>query len=210
LTQEGRIASVGAALLLGGASSRMGADKARLPIGDVPAATHLARMLGELFEEVLLVGGDPPPDAPGRRVSDPEGPRCALRGLVAALAASRCERVLLVATDLMALSPTFLLALLVWPAADAVVPRSGAKAHPLCALYRRDVVLPVARRRLEEGELALVGLLEELRVRYLEGDDLRAVDPEGLALLNANTPEQFEHLKRRLEESGRPGLQPRG
>jgi molybdopterin-guanine dinucleotide biosynthesis protein A len=180
----------------------MGTDKARLLLGEVEAATHLARMLGDLFEEVLLVGGDPPRAAPGRPVSDPAGPRCALRGLVAALEASRCERVLVVATDLMALTPPLLLALLVWPAADAVVPRSGEKAHPLCALYHRDAVLPVARRRLERGELALVGLLEELGVRYLEGDDLKAVDPEGMALLNANTPEQFERLKARLHDSG--------
>jgi len=204
LIPEGRIATVGAALLLGGASSRMGSDKAQLLLGEVAAATHLARMLGDLFEEVLLVGGDPPPDAPGRPVSDPEGPRCGLRGLVAALEASRCERILVVATDLMALSPPLLLALLVWPGADAVVPRSGAKAHPLCALYRRDAVLPVARRRLERGDLALVGLLEEVRASYLEGEDLRAVEPDGLALLNANTPEQFERLKARLKNTGAP------
>ena len=196
MSSEGRIASVSAALLLGGASSRMGRDKARLPLEGVAAATHLATMLGELFEEVLLVGGDPPPDAPGRRVHDPEGPRCALRGLVGALEAAATERILVVATDLISLSPPVLLALLVWPEADAVVPRIGTKAHPLCALYRREPVRTVARRRLAAGQLALVGLLEEVGASYLEGPDLDAVDPEGSALFNANTPEEFERLQR--------------
>ena len=199
MSSEGRIASVSAALLLGGASSRMGRDKARLPLEGVAAATHLATMLGDLFEEVLLVGGDPPPDAPGRPVSDPLGPRCALRGLVGALDAATTERILVVATDLMTLSPPLLLGLLVWPEADAVVPRTGAKAHPLCALYRREPVRSVARQRLAAGELALVGLLEEVRVSYLEGADLRAVDPDGSALFNANTPEEFEQLRERLQ-----------
>ena len=57
----------------------------------------------------------------------------------------------------------------------------------------------MARRRLAAGELALVGLLEEMRVSYLEGPDLRAVDPDGSALFNANTPEEFERLRERLQ-----------
>jgi molybdopterin-guanine dinucleotide biosynthesis protein A len=197
LRPEGRIGNVTAALLLGGASSRMGRDKAQLPIDGVAAATRLAVMLGDLFEEVLLVGGDPPPDAPGRTVPDPEGPRCALRGLVGALEAATSERVLVVATDMLLLSPVILLALLVWPEADAVVPRTGTKVHPLCALYRREPARSVARRRLLAGELALVGLLEEISVSYLEGRDLEALDPDGSMLSNANTPEEFERLRAR-------------
>lgn len=201
MNPEGRIANVSAALLLGGASSRMGRDKARLPLGGVAAATHLATLLGGLFEEVLLVGGDPPRDAPGRRVADPEGPRCALRGLVGALEAATTERILVVATDLISLSSTVLLALLVWPESDAVVPRTGDTIHPLCALYRREPVAAVARRRLAARELALVGLLDEIGVSYLEGSDLRAVDPDGSALANANTPEEFERLRERLQNA---------
>jgi len=200
LSSEGRIASVTAALLLGGASSRMGRDKAHLPLEGVAAATRLATMLGDLFEEVLLVGGDPPPDAPGRAVPDPEGPRSALRGLVGALEAATAERVLVVATDLMTLSTPLLMALLACPEADAVVPRSGARAHPLCALYRREPVRSLARQRLADGELALMGLLEEVRVSYLEGADLRAVDPDGSALFNVNTPDEFEQLRKRLRD----------
>jgi len=203
LRAEGRIASVSAALLLGGASSRMGRDKARLPVQGVTAAAHLASMLADLFEEVLLVGGDPPGGAPGRPVPDPEGPRCALRGLVGALEAASQERILVVATDLLSLSPPLLLALLAWPEADAVVPRTGAKAHPLCALYRREPVCSVARRRLAAGQLSLVGLLDEIRASYLEGPDLHAVDPDGSALFNANTPEELEQLRERLRDRSR-------
>jgi len=178
-------------VLLGGASRRMGRDKATLLVGGVAAATRVATLLETLFEEVLLVGGSPPADAPGRRVSDPDGPRCALRGLVGALAAATAPRVLVVATDLPLLSPDLLLALVAMPEADAVVPRTRDGAHPLCALYAREAVLPVARANLASGRLALHELLEAVDTSWLEGPDLALVDPDGSALLNANRPEDL-------------------
>jgi molybdopterin-guanine dinucleotide biosynthesis protein A len=189
-SSEGRIANVSAALLTGGASRRMGADKARLEIAGEPAAVRLAGRLAALFEEVLLVGGEPPPEARGRRVADAPGPRSALRGLVAALEAASGERVVVLATDLLGVTPELLLALVAAPEADVVAPRTARGPEPLCALYRRDAVLGEARRRLAAGRLALHELLGALRVHWLEGDDLAAVDPES-ALANVNTPEEL-------------------
>jgi molybdopterin-guanine dinucleotide biosynthesis protein A len=185
---EGRIGNVAAALLLGGASSRMGEDKAHLEIDGAPAAVRLASLLATLFEEVLLVGGEPPPEAAGRRVADGDGPRSALRGMVAALEAARSERVLVLATDLVGVTPDLLLALLAAPDAEVVAPRTAGGVEPLCALYRRAPALAEARVRLAGGRLALHELLAALRVYWLEGDDLAAVDPDGSALANLNTP----------------------
>ncbi len=188
---EGRLANVSAALLLGGASERMGTDKAQLEIGGEPAAAVLAARLALLCEEVLLVGGTPPPGACGRRVADPAGPRSALRGLVAALEAASAERVLVVAVDLLGVTPDLLLALIAAPEADVVAPRTPRGAEPLCALYRREPVLAEARARLAAGRLALHELLAALSVHWLEGADLRAVDDSGSALVNVNTPEEL-------------------
>jgi molybdopterin-guanine dinucleotide biosynthesis protein A len=188
---EARLASVAGAVLLGGASSRMGRDKARLEIDGLANATRAARLLDALFDEVLLVGGVAPGDAPGRRVADPEGPVCALRGLVAALSAARAPRVLVVATDLPLLTADLLLALVAWPEAPAVVPRDARGAHPLCALYEVERVLPEARRRLSAGELPLGGLLDAVAASYLEPEDVAAVDPDATALTNVNTPEDL-------------------
>lgn len=189
-----RIASLSAALLLGGASARMGRDKAQLAVGGEPAATRLAKLLAGAFEDVLLVGGTPPAGAPGRRVPDAEGPRCALRGLASALAAAREERVLVLATDLMAMTPDVLLGLVAYPEAEAVVPRAGGFAQPLCALYRRAPALAAARHCLARETLALTALLARLEVRWLEGDDLAALDPDGRALANVNTPEDYARV----------------
>jgi len=194
-----RFANIAGALLLGGASTRMGSDKARLELDGVALATRTACLLDALFEEVLLVGGEPPADAPGRRVADPDGPRCALRGVVGALAAARADRVLVVATDLPLLTPELLLALAAWPEADVVAPRVGARLEPLCAVYSRRA-LAAARARLAAGRLALHELIAELSLQTLEAADLRAVDPTDRALANANTPEEWTALsvRRRL------------
>lgn len=201
---EGRFADIAGALLLGGASERMGADKAALEVAGEAAARRTARLLASLFEDVLLVGGEPPAGTPGRRVADPAGPRCALRGLVGALEAARAPRVLVVATDLPGLTADLLLALVALPEADVVVPRSpGGGLEPLCALYHRDRVLPLARARLGAGELALHALLGELRATTLAGSALAAFDPDGAALANANTPEDWARARARLEGAQR-------
>jgi molybdopterin-guanine dinucleotide biosynthesis protein A len=186
---DGRFQNVCAAVLTGGASTRMGRDKSHLQIGGVAAAVRVSRLLATLFDDVLLVGGSPPDDAPGRRVADLEGPGCALRGVVGALDAARVERVLVVATDLPLLSAELVLALLAWPEADAVVPRTADGPHPLCALYRREPALALARRHLAEGRLKLQHWLEGMDSVYLEPAEIARVDPAGIALTNLNTPE---------------------
>jgi len=175
----GRIANVSAALLVGGASRRMGRDESTLMLAGVPAATRASRLLADLFEEVVLVGGDPPEDALGRRVPDVDGPRCALRGVVSALEVASADRVLVVATDLPLLTPDLLLALVAFPEADAIVPRDVSGRHPLCALYRRVPALERARSLLREEHLAMSHLLDALDTRYLEGPDLARLETGG-------------------------------
>ena len=199
---EARLAGISAALLTGGSSTRLGRDKSRVPLAGVAAATRMARRLARIFEEVLLVGGDPPDDAPGRRVPDPPGPACALRGVLGALEAARGERVLVLATDLPLISEALLLALVAWPEADAVVPRAREGRHALCALLSRERVLAVAKRRLAAGQLALHGLFGEVGTAWLEGEDLARLDPDGLALTNLNTPDDLARVERRLTPAG--------
>ncbi len=189
-----RIANVSGAVLLGGASQRMGSDKAHLLVEGRSVAARTAELLARLFADVVLVGGEPPDDAPGRRVADPDGPQCALRGLVGALESARAPRVLVVATDLPRLTPELLLGLVAWPEADVVAPHDGTRLQPLCALYRCEAVLPAARAQLDASRLALQALLEAVETRALAAEDLKVLDPDGLALANANTPADWSRL----------------
>lgn len=197
MSESGRIANVSAAVLIGGASTRMGADKARRPFAGEPAAARASRLVASLFADVMLVGSDPPAGAVGRLVDDGTGERCALRGLVAALAAAHADRVLVIATDLVLLTPELLLGLVAWPEADVVLPRIGDDIEPLCALWRRTPALDLARDALAANRFALHELVQKLDARFLEGADLRAFDPDGTALANANTPDEWARLEER-------------
>jgi molybdopterin-guanine dinucleotide biosynthesis protein A len=199
---DGRLANVSAAVLVGGASSRMGRDKARLPFRGVAMATRLAGHLERQFEELLLVGGDPPPEAPGRRVADVEGPRCALRGVVTALAHATAERVLIVATDLPLLEPPLLLGLVAWPESDAVLARDDRGPQPLCGVYRRETALAAARECLASERLALAAWLDALQVDVLPEDVQRRLDPTGRALSNLNEPEDLARAEALLGDRG--------
>lgn len=198
MKREGRFANVAAAVLVGGASTRMGEDKSRATLGGVPLATRVARTLEALVEDLILVGGDPPADAPGRRVPDGAGPQCALRGLVAALEAIEAERLLVVATDLPFVTPAVLLGLLAAPDADAVVPAPAEGLQPLCALYRVAPTLERARAQLATEQLALHALLDGLDVFTLDAATLAELDPTGSAFSNLNTPEERAHAEKRI------------
>ncbi len=191
-----RFAEVSGAVLLGGESSRMGSDKARLELRGQPAAIQLARLLDGFCAEVLLVGGDAPACGPGRRIVDPPGPASPLRGLVGALRAATTPKVLVVATDYYGLRLDLLLALLAYPEADAVVPRDAGHLHPLCALYRREPALAAAEAALASSRLALHGVLETLELGVLEGEDLARFSDGGRALVNVNTPEELAAYRR--------------
>jgi molybdopterin-guanine dinucleotide biosynthesis protein A len=195
--EEGRFADVAGAVLVGGASTRMGTDKARLELGGIPLAVRTARLLASLCDDVIWVGGAPPAGAPGRAAADPPGTPSSLRGLVGALDAARAPRVLVVATDLPGLTADLLLALLALPEADVALPVTDAGPEPLCALYAREAVLPKAREHLAAGRLALRDLIAELGTSPLAGDALRAFDPDGAALANANTPDDWARAQAR-------------
>lgn len=205
----GRFGNIAGALLVGGGSTRMGRDKAHVEVGGVAMATRLAGLLASIVEDVVLVGGNPPEDAPGRRVSDPEPAdevaveqgRSSLRGLVGALDATSADRVLVVATDTPLLSADLLLALTAFPAHDAVVVEDAdGRIHPLCGIYRREVVLPLAHENLAAGNLVLRALLDAVDTKVFGGTDLAAVDPDGTALMNINTPEELERARALLAQ----------
>jgi molybdopterin-guanine dinucleotide biosynthesis protein A len=183
-------------VLAGGASSRMGRDKARLalPGGTLPALA--ARRLAAVCAEVavadggraLLPGLPTLADGPGR------GPAA---GILGAAAAYSGRPLLVLACDLPRV-PAGLLAELARPAsADWTVPRGPGGLEPLCALYG-PAALAALGRRVERGLLALHRLIDEpfsekpLAVRVLEGDDLAQFGDPAEIFLNLNTPEDWE------------------
>jgi molybdopterin-guanine dinucleotide biosynthesis protein A len=182
-------------VLAGGASSRMGRDKARLELPGRRAGTSLPALAAERLAAVcaevavadggrgLLAGLPSLVDGAGR------GPAA---GILGAAAAYPGRPLLVLACDLPRV-PAALLAELARPApADWVVPRWQGRLEPLCAGYGPAALAALARR-VEQGLLALHRLAEEaLTLRVLEGEELARFGDPGEIFLNLNTPEDWE------------------
>ncbi len=173
--RAGRLANVGAAVLLGDVQRRDRNERVRSGPAAAGAIRWL-RVLDSIVCETALVGRVPDGLREGHRVIDPPGTACALAGLVAAFEASTCERLVVLAGDLSQPSVDLLLALSAWPDADAVVPRHGGQDRPLCAIYRREPVASVAREQLSRGRLAFGALLDRVETVRVSLVDLGLAD----------------------------------
>ena len=167
-------------VLAGGASTRMGRDKALLEIEGETLVAGATRRLGEVCDEVLIADAGrgllpgSVPDGPG------EGPAA---GILGAARARPRERLLVLAVDLPKV-PVSLLGELARSEADLAIPRWEAGVEPLCALYG-PAALAALEERVGRGQLDLRTLAETpgLRVIYLEGP--------GEVFLNVNRPEDL-------------------
>src|SRR5580765_4185584 len=178
------------AILAGGQSTRFGGrDKSALLLDGRALLDHQLAALAPAVDEVLIVGG---PRATIHDIVPGCGP---LGGLHAALTAAHGGAVLIVACDMPYLSTPFLTYLLSFATeADIVVPRTERGYHPLCAVYTRACLEPVAAR-LADRRLKMRELVDSLRTRVVPVDEIRQFgDPDRL-LANVNTPADYAGLE---------------
>lgn len=169
-------------VLAGGASRRMGRDKALIEVDGVPLARRMAEVLREGgCQEVFVVGNNEALSSLGvPAIADVEGARHPLRGLSAAML--HCTEALLLCApcDLVHLEPADARRLL--KHAGPCVATDGVRLQPLLAVYPTRWHPRVQARMLSNG--SVTGLAEEL-------------DPVPLparALVNVNHPADLEAL----------------
>jgi molybdopterin-guanine dinucleotide biosynthesis protein A len=152
------IAPFTAVLLAGGRSTRMGRDKAALVIDGVPLWQRQLATLRALPSAELLISG--PHEGPwsGAEVSvvpDDHTGLGPLGGLATILPRMQCERALVLAVDLPAMTSDFLGALLAMSPADGgIVPVLDDRCEPLAAIYPRAMV-PIIAAQLAAGDRSL-------------------------------------------------------
>ncbi len=182
-----------AAVLAGGASRRMGRDKATLAVGGVELASLALAAAARVAHPVVLVA---PEGHPARRVAAPAvadpglGP---LAALAAALDALEAEHVLALATDHPGLRVELLARLVALAGeaeAEAVACRRGPRLEPLVAVYERVPALAAARARLAgpAGGRSLTGLLADLGTLVVEEPEWRRLDPDGRSFVDLDDP----------------------
>lgn len=177
-------------LLTGGASRRMGVDKATLPApgGRETLAGRTARLLLQVTPRALELG---PGYSDLPAVTEPEpglGPLVALAGGLEALHQRGWDGpVLVLATDLPRLSASFLAELAAHPATRSVVPRADGRPQPLCARYQPDDLARTVTLA-GEGKRAMRDLLAVIDPLYVDAD------PDGIA--DVDTPADLDRLER--------------
>ncbi|HEV8610723.1 MAG TPA: molybdenum cofactor guanylyltransferase [Thermoanaerobaculia bacterium] len=189
-----------AAVLAGGASTRMGRPKAAMPWGAGNLTEFQTGRLATLFSEVLLVVKETPdfPIGPARVVLDPTPDFAAIHGLVRALEEAE-DRIFILAVDLPGLTHDIVREIAVrglkTPAA-ALIPEAGGRLQPLAAVWRKSAAR-FARNRIGRGVLSLKALADEVAAEILPERDWRKLDPSGNAFANLNTFQEYSAHRER-------------
>ena len=182
-------------ILAGGASRRMGRDKAMLPYGDTTLLQHLVekyQMLGPVAVSVNRAGKYPITGAAELVDRFPDcGP---LNGVVSAFAETDAEEVLLTAVDLPYGDPMLAKRLNELRGdADVCILQRGKKGlEPLFAIYGRSCG-SAAESCLSVGKHSVFALLDRVKLRSVLPEELPEFDLETI-LKNVNTPEDYAAL----------------
>jgi molybdopterin-guanine dinucleotide biosynthesis protein A len=180
-------------VLAGGASRRMGRDKALLEWHGRSLLDHALARLRQVCDEVFVLCG-PVPRHEGHGAPlllDAQAGQGPLAGLLAGLERLDHRPGLFLAVDVPRV-PAELLGFLLNALAghDAAVPVTAAGPEPLVAAYTRRCLEPV-RRRLEAGERRLTDFWPDVDVRRLGEGELRRFGPPELIFANLNAPEDW-------------------
>jgi len=198
---------VGAVVLAGGRSSRMGQSKALLDWHGLTAVAHAVEVVreGVAGGSVCVVRslGQELPALDAIVVDDAVAHRGPLGGLHAGLAAlaGQLEVVFACGVDTPLLAPAFVRRVCgsLRDGDDAVVPVIDGRAQPLLAAYL-TAIAPQLQALLDRGALGLKDISGACIVRRLSEQELladaglAAADPRLRSAANANTPEEWAVL----------------
>jgi molybdopterin-guanine dinucleotide biosynthesis protein A len=197
-------------ILIGGQSRRMGRDKSRLVLAGQTFVERIAGELAAVTLSVTIVGGN---QDSRTETTEPRNPNSelktqnsnlktvrdvypnwgALGGVHAALAFCRAEWTLVVACDFPFVTRELFSHLLGLRADFAAVApiQSDGIPQPLCALYRTAPCLARAEELIKTGERKPVALLQSVRTRWLQFDELANLAGADRFFDNINTPEDY-------------------
>lgn len=211
--------SLGGLILAGGMSRRMGTDKAALLLGGQSFIERIVQRLTGQLNPLLVIGRAEQLDTLGtllrgnslftavELLSDRYPDRGPLEALATGLEylAARGVGVTAVTTcDAPNVQPELFHWLIQRMGAndEIVMPTDGKHRYGLTAVYRTPCAVKV-RELLEQGVRRVIDLPLYLPTTSVSLEDCRSVDPRLQSFRNANTPQEYESLRRELEKPRR-------
>jgi molybdopterin-guanine dinucleotide biosynthesis protein A len=185
-------------VLAGGRSSRMGRDKAAVPLAGRPLLDHMLGKLEALGLKARVAGLRETAGSRAEVMADAY-PGCGpLSGMETALRHSRSELVLVLGVDLPLLEIEFLAWLLERAAstgAVATIPKLLGEPQPLCGVYRREL-LPWVTDALQAGDYKVMRMIERTAATAKDqGGAVDVFDSERLAATGAWSGARPCHLQ---------------
>jgi molybdopterin-guanine dinucleotide biosynthesis protein A len=171
----------------------MGQDKAFLEIGGQRIIDRTVNTLRGIFSSVLIITNNPAPYVylGVRTAVDliPNGG--ALGGLYTALFMTQSPNAFVVGCDMPFLNPDVIRYMLSRASSwDVVVPRVNGYFEPLHAVYARRCLAPI-RRLMQRNGRKISDFYPQVRVLYVEADEIRDLDPKRLTFRNINSPDDL-------------------
>lgn len=158
--------------------------------------------LSSLSTDIVIVtaGGRIIPEFSGqvkpRVVTDVFPGKGPLGGIYTGLLASAYFYSLVVACDMPFLNPDLLRYMIRNSEGfDVVTPRIDSLVEPLHAIYAKSCLVTI-KTMMEQGELSVYKLLDLVRVRYIEAEEIDRFDPEHLSFFNINTKSDLERARK--------------
>jgi FdhD protein len=199
-----KIPGITAAILAGGASSRMGTNKALLRVEGAPIISRSYKILARLFNEVFIVTNTPEEYAflPCRKVPDIFPGIGSIAGLHSALFHSTTDRTFVTACDMPFVETDIIryLCELQQSGYDAVIPFSAGGQEPLHAVYSEKCKL-VFENAIKGNERKILDILARMKTRLVLWDELKAINGSVKSFLNVNTPEEYGAISEGLSPS---------
>lgn len=178
----------------------MGVDKAKLPWQKTTLLNHTLGIHKRCIEEVLIVCAENQ-DLPALSYSatilrDRDCAQGPIEGIITGLkyiGASELP-VFVSSCDLPFLTERWIESLYsMFDSQDALIPKDeNGNIHPLCGLYSTSTV-EIFIQCKENQQRKLQRVLDRLKVRYLEANEMQAVDPSRKVLTNMNTPFDYQN-----------------
>ncbi len=192
-----RTEQMGAVILAGGDSKRLGQPKALLDFRGKTLIELMVDHLGLYFDQITVVTDRP--DAychlPVKLtediiVSEHKSP---LRGIHAGLNASDLPCQFVAACDMPFLNLDLIHYMAGFAAAyDAVVPRIGEHYQPLHAFYSRNCI-EIIERQVNLGYFKVTDFYKHLKIRFITLDEIRRFDPGQESFININRWSDYEY-----------------
>ena len=180
-------------ILLGGKSSRYGSNKAFVEIEGVRLVDRVARVMKSIFHRIVLLTNTPEEYAflETPMVEDLIKGLGPMGGIYTGLMTLPGEVGFFVACDMPFLSESLIRHMVdVRDDFDVVVPRMDWMLEPLHALYSKKS-LPAIREAIRQDQHQILKCFAELRVRYIDEEELRLWDPKLRSFFNINKPQDL-------------------